>query len=134
MTERPTKKVSVCYRSKYNVTCKSQIRLIILQSIPYQNSSFIDIPGDKLLNPPGVKPISDNDINTSILEIGPVDRSFNLSVFEYGVLTCLSVFDYVYEDPSKCCIELMDGWITSDRGITPKTWHTLVPILKEITE
>jgi len=37
-------------------------------------------------------------------------------------------------DPSKCCVELMEDWLTSDRGATPKTWHTLVSVLKGISE
>ena len=37
-------------------------------------------------------------------------------------------------DPSKCCIELMEDWLTSDRGVAPKTWHKLVSVLKEIKE
>ena len=34
-------------------------------------------------------------------------------------------------DPSKCCAELMEDWLTSDRGVAPKTWHKLVSVLKE---
>jgi len=37
-------------------------------------------------------------------------------------------------NPSKCCIELMEDWLTSDRGVAPKTWHTLVSVLKDISE
>ena len=37
-------------------------------------------------------------------------------------------------DPDKCCAELMEDWLTSDRGVTPKTWCKLVPVLKDITE
>ena len=34
-------------------------------------------------------------------------------------------------DPRKCCAELMEDWLTSDQGVSPKTWHTLVSVLKE---
>ena len=37
-------------------------------------------------------------------------------------------------DPYKCCAELMEDWLTSDRGVTPKTWHTLVSVIKEVAE
>ena len=37
-------------------------------------------------------------------------------------------------DPSKCCTELMEDWLNSDRGVAPKTWHKLVSVLKEIKE
>ena len=29
-------------------------------------------------------------------------------------------------DPYDCCAELMEDWLTSDRGVGPKTWHKLV--------
>ena len=28
----------------------------------------------------------------------------------------------------------MEDWLTSDRGVAPKTWHKLVSVLKEIKE
>ena len=37
-------------------------------------------------------------------------------------------------DPSKCCVELMEDRLTSDRGVAPKTWHKLVLDLKEIED
>lgn len=37
-------------------------------------------------------------------------------------------------DPYNCCAELIEDWLTSDRGVTPKTWHKLVSVLKEIRE
>ena len=37
-------------------------------------------------------------------------------------------------DPTKCCAELMEDWLTSDRGVGPKTWHKLVSVLKEIDD
>ena len=37
-------------------------------------------------------------------------------------------------DPHECCAELMEDWLTSDRGVGPKTWDTLVSVLKEIKE
>ena len=37
-----------------------------------------------------------------------------------------------HSDPQKCCAELMEDWLTSDQGVSPKTWHTLVLVLKEI--
>ena len=37
-------------------------------------------------------------------------------------------------DPSECCAELMEDWLTSDRGVKPKTWYMLVSVLKEVGE
>ena len=37
-------------------------------------------------------------------------------------------------DPVKCCIELFRQWLSSDYGVRPKTWSTLIETLKEITQ
>ena len=36
------------------------------------------------------------------------------------------------EDPLKCCTELFSDWLTTDNGLTPKTWSTLIETLKRI--
>ena len=35
-------------------------------------------------------------------------------------------------DPYKYCTELMEDWLTSDQGVAPKTWQTLVSMVKDI--
>ena len=35
-------------------------------------------------------------------------------------------------DPYKCCDGLFRDWLSTDRGVTPKTWTTLMTRLKEI--
>lgn len=37
-------------------------------------------------------------------------------------------------DPVKCCTELFRQWLSSDYGVGPKTWSTLIKILKEIRQ
>jgi len=37
-------------------------------------------------------------------------------------------------NPYDCCVELMEDWLSSDRGVTPKTWHTLVSVLRDISD
>ena len=37
-------------------------------------------------------------------------------------------------DPVKCCTELFRQWLSSDYGVRPKTWSTLIKTLKEITQ
>ena len=29
-------------------------------------------------------------------------------------------------DQKKCCIDMIENWITSDRGVDPKTWPVLL--------
>ena len=35
-------------------------------------------------------------------------------------------------DPVKCCTELFRQWLSSDYGVGPKTWSTLIVALKEL--
>ena len=37
-------------------------------------------------------------------------------------------------DPKKCCQELLKDWLSTDRGVGPRTWETLLKQLKEVPE
>ena len=37
-------------------------------------------------------------------------------------------------DPEKCCKELFKDWLSTENGIGPKTWETLLKQLKEVDE
>lgn len=37
-------------------------------------------------------------------------------------------------DPTKCCVELLEDWLSTDNGVKPKTWSKLLSLLKEIRE
>ena len=53
---------------------------------------------------------------------------------EYPVEKRKEIEERQHGDPYKCCAELMEDWLTSDRGVTPKTWHKLMSVLKEVGE
>ena len=36
------------------------------------------------------------------------------------------------DNPIDCCVILLEDWLSSDRGLSPKTWSKLIEILKEI--
>ena len=38
------------------------------------------------------------------------------------------------DNPKKCCRELFIDWLSSDHGVGPKTWSTLIETLKRIEE
>ena len=37
-------------------------------------------------------------------------------------------------DPKKCCQQLLKDWLSTDHGVGPKTWDTLLKQLKEVPE
>ena len=36
------------------------------------------------------------------------------------------------DNPERCCVELLEDWLTSNRGVSPKTWSKLIEVLREI--
>ena len=36
------------------------------------------------------------------------------------------------DNPQKCCVELLEDWLTSNRGVSPKSWSKLIEVLREI--
>ena len=53
---------------------------------------------------------------------------------EYPITKKKEIEERQHGDPYHCCAELMEDWLTSDQGVMPKTWHTLVSVLKEVGE
>ena len=53
---------------------------------------------------------------------------------EYPLEKKKEIYERQRGDPCKCCAELMEDWLASDRGVKPKTWHKLVSVLKEVEE
>jgi len=37
-----------------------------------------------------------------------------------------------HHDPEACCVILLEDWLSSDRGVSPKSWSKLIEVLKEI--
>ena len=35
-------------------------------------------------------------------------------------------------DPERCCVELLEDWLSSDRGVSPKSWSKLIEALRAI--
>jgi len=50
--------------------------------------------------------------------------------FTYSRRTIIS--DKCNKDPEKCCKEMFDHWLNTDDGVKPKTWGTLLKVLRDI--
>ena len=51
---------------------------------------------------------------------------------QYKVEAKRLIRDKYHDDPMKCCVELLEDWLSSDRGVTPKSWCRLIEVLKGI--
>ena len=53
---------------------------------------------------------------------------------EYAIPKRKEIEERQRGDPTKCCVELLEDWLSTDNGVKPKTWSKLLSLLKEITE
>ena len=52
----------------------------------------------------------------------------------YKISTVQTIKTKNIENPKKCCQELFVDWLSTDRGVGPKTWSTLLEKLKEVED
>ena len=60
------------------------------------------------------------------------DWSIVADYLEYEVEYKQVIKERCQNDPMKCCVELLEDWLSSDRGVSPKSWSRLIKALKEI--
>ena len=36
------------------------------------------------------------------------------------------------DNAQRCCVELLEDWLTSNRGVSPKSWSKLIEVLRNI--
>ena len=52
----------------------------------------------------------------------------------YEISTVKQIRNKHKENPTKCCKELFEDWLTTNNGAKPKIWQTLLNKLKEVEE
>ena len=56
-------------------------------------------------------------------------------VLEYDDVPVVKAIERNHQNDVKgCCQELFEDWLTTERGIKPKTWSTLLRQLREVEE
>ena len=61
------------------------------------------------------------------------DWSMVADYLEYELEDKKLIREKCNNDPWKCCVELLEDWLSSDKGVSPKSWPRLIEVLKEIT-
>ena len=41
---------------------------------------------------------------------------------------------FINSSPRECCRALLEDWVTTDNGVKPKTWRSLIEVLCDIDE
>ena len=50
-------------------------------------------------------------------------------------ISSVKIIRQQYRDiPKECCYHLLEEWISTDQGVTPKNWNTLLSVLEQIKE
>ena len=60
------------------------------------------------------------------------DWSIVADYLEYEVKDKQAIKERCHQDPERCCVELLEDWLSSDRGVSPKSWSRLIKALKGI--
>ena len=60
------------------------------------------------------------------------DWSIVADYLEYEVVYKQVIKERCHNDPERCCVELLEDWLSSDRGVSPKSWSRLIEALKGI--
>ena len=60
------------------------------------------------------------------------DWSVVADYLEYKMEHKQVIKEKCHNDPERCCVELLEDWLSSDRGISPKSWSRLIEALKGI--
>ena len=56
------------------------------------------------------------------------------AVLNYDTPAVNSIRENHQSNVRGCCLELFEDWLTTEHGIKPKTWSTLLTHLKEVEE
>ena len=60
------------------------------------------------------------------------DVAYNSLKYDASVVEAIEKKSAI--DPEKCCYDLFNDWLSTDNGVSPKTWETLLNQLKEVEE
>jgi len=60
------------------------------------------------------------------------DWSLVADYLEYEVEYKKLIKKKCHHDPLECCVELLEDWLSTEKGVSPKSWSKLIEVLKQI--
>ena len=51
---------------------------------------------------------------------------------EFSIYRIRIIRQQYRHDPEECCYHLLEEWIGTNQGVTPKNWATLLSVLKHV--
>ena len=55
-------------------------------------------------------------------------------ILKYDIQVVKAIGQNHQNDVKECCQELFEDWLTTEHGVKPKTWSTMLTHLKEVEE
>ena len=74
------------------------------------------------------------DLNRSVVPLIMVHWEDVAYALRYDIPAVNAMGAKYNNDPIKCCKELLKDWVSTDRGVGPKTWEILLKQLEEVPE
>jgi len=67
-----------------------------------------------------------------VIPLIAADWSLVADALEYKLEYKRIIKEQGHHDPIECCTALLEDWLTTERGISTKTWSGLLSVLKEM--
>ena len=74
------------------------------------------------------------DINKIIIPKIQAEWEDVAYALRYKIPTVKAIMARCNDNPKRCCKELFIDWLSTDNGVGPKTWSTLLDKLKQIKD
>jgi len=74
------------------------------------------------------------DINTIVIPRIKAEWEDVAFALRYKIPTVNAIKAQHNENPKKCCRQLFIEWLSTNHGVSPKTWSTLIDKLKEVED
>ena len=74
------------------------------------------------------------DINAVVIPRIQAEWEDVAFALRYKIATVNGIKAKNNDNPKKCCKDLFIDWLSTDHGIGPKTWSTLIETLKKIED
>ncbi|XP_065900732.1 uncharacterized protein [Dysidea avara] len=128
--------INSVFRMKLN---SSQLMWFFHESYP---ATAVDSPADvalqkdpspgKVPDQPAIERPAMRLLHEVVIPRIAADWSLVADYLEYEVEDKKLIREKCHHNPLKCCVELLEDWLTSEKGVSPKSWSKFIKVLRQI--
>ena len=75
-----------------------------------------------------------DDLNTIVIPRIQAEWKNVAYALRYKIQTVRAIQQKCHVDPKRCCEELLEDWLITQNGTSPKTWNTLLGALRKVND